>query len=132
MGKIEKTIFILEYASNPEFRRRILIGLNKGESMNGMARAVYFGRRGQFWENDLQGQLQKSSCLNIILNAIVIWNTKYLKKSWEYYIKNNPKTDSKLLKHVSPLNWEHINFLGEYAFELNAVYEEDNLRKLNI
>jgi len=132
MGRIEKTIFILKYASDPEFRRRILIGLNKGESMNGMGRAVYFGRRGQFWENELQEQLQKSSCLTLILNAIVIWNTKYLKKAWEYYEKNNPGIDKNLLKHVSPINWEHINFLGEYSVETDIFLEEDNLRKLNI
>ncbi len=132
MGKIEKTIFILEYASDKELRKRIQIGLNKGEEMNGMARAVFFGKRGQFWEHELQKQLQKSSCLNIILNAIVIWNTIYLKKAWEYYKKNNPNADEKLLTNISPLNWEHINFLGEYTLELEVFFEEDNLRKLNI
>ena len=100
--------------------------------MNGMARAVFFGKRGQFWEHELQKQLQKSSCLNIILNAIVIWNTIYLKKAWEYYKKNNPNADEKLLTNISPLNWEHINFLGEYTLELEVFFEEDNLRKLNI
>jgi len=80
-GIIEKTIFILEYASDPELRRRIQIGLNKGENLNGLARAVFLGRRGQFWEHEFQAQFRKSSCLNIILNAIVIWNTKYLTKA---------------------------------------------------
>ncbi len=132
MGKIEKTIFILDYASNPELRRKIQIGLNKSEEMNGLARAVFFGRRGQFWENEMQRQLQKSSCLNIILNAIVIWNTKYLKKAWEYHKNQGIEVDPKLLKHISPLNWEHINFLGEYFLERDVFYEEDHLRKLNI
>lgn len=132
MGKIEKTIFILDYASNPDLRRQIQIGLNKSEEMNGLARAVFFGRRGQFWENEMQRQLQKSSCLNIILNAIVIWNTKYLKKAWEYHKNQGMEVDPKLLKHISPLNWEHINFLGEYFLERDVFYEEDHLRKLNI
>ena len=132
MGKIEKTIFILEYSSNIELRRRIQIGLNKTEEMNGLARAVFFGKRGQFWENKLQRQLQKSSCLNVLLNAIVIWNTKYLKKAWEHYSKHNPDVNKKLLKNISPLNWEHINFLGEYSLETDVIYEKDNLRKLNI
>jgi TnpA family transposase len=132
MGKIEKTIFILEYASKPKLRRRIQIGLNKGEELNGLARVVFFGRRGQFWEHELQEQLQKASCLNILLNAIVIWNTKYLTKAWKLYKKNNPNADEKLLKYISPLNWEHINFLGKYSFDKDIEFEEDNLRKLNI
>jgi len=45
---------------------------------------------------------------------------------------NNPETDKNLLKHVFPINWEHINFLGKYFFETNIVLEEDNLRKLKI
>lgn len=132
MGRIEKTIFILEYASNIELRKRIQAGLNKGEEMNALARAVFFGRRGYFWEHDFQEQFQKASCLNLILNAIVIWNTKYLKKAWNYYKYQNPNASEKYLKHVSPLNWEHINFLGEYNIENNPYYEEDNLRMLNL
>jgi TnpA family transposase len=131
MGKIEKTIFILEYASDPEFRRRVHVGLNKGEEMNGLARVVFFGRRGQFWEHDYQEQFQKASCLNIIINAIVHWNTKYLTKAWEHHKSEHPDADEKLLKHISPLNWKHINFLGEYSFNKNVEFEKDKLRKLN-
>ncbi|MBU3134527.1 Tn3 family transposase [Clostridium gasigenes] len=29
------------------------------------------------------------------------------------------------LKHVSPLGWEHINFIGQYNFDYNLV---DNMR----
>lgn len=87
MGRIEKTIFILEYASDPELRRRRQIGLNKGEKLNGLARTVFFGKRGQFWKHEFEAQFQKSSCLNIILNVIVIWNTKYITKAWNHYIK---------------------------------------------
>ncbi|MDQ0495290.1 TnpA family transposase [Paenibacillus brasilensis] len=42
MGRIEKTIFILDYISNEALRRRIQRGLNKGEAMNGLARALFF------------------------------------------------------------------------------------------
>lgn len=35
MGRIEKTIFILDYISNETLRRHIQRGLNKGEAMNG-------------------------------------------------------------------------------------------------
>jgi TnpA family transposase len=132
MGKIERTMFILNFASDPDFRRKIQVGLNKGEELNGLARAVFFGRRGYFWERELQGQLQKASCLNVILNAIVIWNTKYLTKAWNVYKSQNPYIDEKLLQYISPLNWEHINFLGKYLLEMDIEFEDDNLRRLNI
>jgi TnpA family transposase len=43
MGRIEKTIFILNYISDESLRRKIQRGLNKGEAMNGLARAIFFG-----------------------------------------------------------------------------------------
>nr|WP_236596139.1 Tn3 family transposase [Enterococcus casseliflavus] len=35
-----------------------------------------------------------------------------------------------LLKHVSPLGWEHINFLGEYNFDASKVASLHSLRPL--
>ncbi|EAD4766616.1 Tn3 family transposase, partial [Listeria monocytogenes] len=58
IGRIEKTIFILDYITNEALRRRIHRGLNKGEAMNGLARALFFGKRGEFRERGIQDQLQ--------------------------------------------------------------------------
>lgn len=131
MGRIEKTIFILDYISNEALRRRIQKGLNKGEAMNGLARAIFFGKRGELRERELQDQLQRASALNILINAISIWNTTYLQKAVEH-LKGKNTFDENLLKHISPLNWEHINFLGEYRFNSNSSFSSNSLRPLNI
>jgi len=36
------------------------------------------------------------------------------------------------LEHIAPHGWEHINFLGEYNFDVENSTELDNLRPLNI
>ncbi|MCE5222279.1 MAG: Tn3 family transposase [Clostridium sp.] len=131
MGRIEKTIFILDYITNESLRRRIQRGLNKGEAMNGFARAIFFGKRGEFRERELQDQLQRASALNILINAISIWNTTYLQKAIDH-LKQNDAVDESLLKHISPLGWEHINLLGEYNFDVKNILESDELRPLNI
>ncbi|WP_153944893.1 Tn3 family transposase, partial [Acinetobacter baumannii] len=56
-------------------------GLNKGEAMNALARAIFFGKHGEFRERALQDQLQRASALNILINAISVWNTVYLDKA---------------------------------------------------
>lgn len=48
--------------------------------MNGLARAIFFGKQGELRERSMQSQLQKASALNLIINAINIWNTLYLEK----------------------------------------------------
>ncbi len=47
MGRVEKTLFILDYISSETLRRRIQKGLNKGEAMNALARAIFFGKHGE-------------------------------------------------------------------------------------
>lgn len=131
MGRIEKTIFILRYATDSILRRRILVGLNKGEAMNGLARAVFFGKQGELRERDLQDQLQRASALNILINAISIWNTVYLEKAVEYK-REYGDIDKNLLKHISPLNWSHINFLGEYSFQSNMALGLNEYRPLKV
>lgn len=81
MGRIEKTIFILDYISSETLKRKIHRGLNKDEAMNSLARSIFVGKRGELRERALQDQLQRASALNIIINAISILNTLYLTKA---------------------------------------------------
>ena len=129
MGRIEKTIFILDYISSEALRRRIHRGLNKGEAMNALARAIFFGKFGELRERALQDQLQRASALNIIINAISVWNTVYLAKATEFR-KDKGDFKEELLNHISPLGWEHINFLGEYKFDSSQTTTLKTLRPL--
>lgn len=131
MGRIEKTIFLLKYLSNESLRREILVGLNKGEAMNGLARALFFGKSGNLREKDLQEQLQRASCLNILLNVVVIWNTVYLTRAIEHKRQTSGLDDS-LLKHISPLNWNHIQLYGKYYFNEASSLENDQYRDLRL
>ena len=131
MGRIEKTIFLLDYISNEALRRRIQRGLNKGEAMNSLARAIFFGKQGQFMEREMEDQLQRASALNILINAISVWNTVYLQKAIDY-LKSENGLDENLLKHISPLKWAHINFLGEYSFNPKSIPKHNEFRALNV
>jgi hypothetical protein len=81
MGNIEKTIFILNYIMDEDFRRRVQRGLNKGEAINSLARALFFGKLGILREFSIKNQFQRAAALNILINAISIWNTVYLNKA---------------------------------------------------
>jgi TnpA family transposase len=78
LGRLPKTRHILSYIDDPSFRRRVLVGLNKQERMHSMARAVCFGRQGRFPDRDFESQLSRASALSLTLNAIVVFNTRYL------------------------------------------------------
>jgi len=45
LGRIERTLFILDWLQSVELCRCVHAGLNKGEARNSLARAVFFHRR---------------------------------------------------------------------------------------
>ena len=132
IGRIEKTIFILDYISDKSMRRRIQKGLNKGEAINALARALFFGKRGELRERELQDQLQRASALNILINALSVWNTAYLQKAIAHLKASGDSVNEDLLKHIAPLGWEHVNLLGEYTFDVRDTRESSELRPLNL
>ncbi len=79
-----------------------------------METTIFFGKYGELRERALQDQLQRASVLNLI-NAFSIWNTVNLSEAIQHF-KTTGKYKEELLPPISPLGWEHINFLGEYSF----------------
>jgi hypothetical protein len=61
LGKIERTMFLLQYISSVELRRRIHVGLNKGEAKNALARAVFFNRLGELRDRTHENQRHRAS-----------------------------------------------------------------------
>ena len=50
-GRIYKTQYLLAYLDDPDYRRRILTQLNRGESRHSLARAVFYGKRGELHQS---------------------------------------------------------------------------------
>lgn len=44
-GKINKTLYLLNYIDDEDYRRRILTQLNRGESRHAVARAICHGQK---------------------------------------------------------------------------------------
>ncbi len=83
----ERTLFTLEWLQSPELRRRVNTGLNKGEAKNALARAIFFNRLGEVRDRSYEDQRYRASGLNLVLAAIVLWNTAYLAKAVEFLTK---------------------------------------------
>ena len=54
---------------NVELRRRVQIGLNKGEAKNAPARAVFLNRLGEIRDRSFENQLYRASGLNVVVAA---------------------------------------------------------------
>ena len=116
LGRIERTLFILDWLQNVELRRRVHAGLNKGEARNALARAVFFHRLGEIRDRSFEQQSYRANGLNLVTAAIVLWNTVYLERATNFLREQNKLKDESLLQYLSPLGWEHINLTGDYLW----------------
>jgi TnpA family transposase len=130
LGKIERTLFTLEWLQDVELRRRVTVGLNKGEAKNALARAVFLNRLGEMRDRSFEHQRYRASGLNLVVAAIILWNTVYLEKAIEALREHGREVDDKLLRNLSPLGWEHINLTGDYVWKQNKSVERNKFRSL--
>jgi len=47
LGRLERSLFMLDWLQSVDLRRRVQAGLNKGEARNALAWAVFFNRLGE-------------------------------------------------------------------------------------
>jgi TnpA family transposase len=122
VGRLERTIFILNWLSNLDLQRRTQMGLNKGEAHHALKRAISFNRRGEIRDRTSEAQHDRIAGLNLLAAIIVYWNTWKLGEIVARLAEAGEAPPSDLLAHVSPLGWEHITLTGEYHWpRLGAV-----------
>src|SRR5436853_7727958 len=109
---------MLSYIDDPAYRRRILIQLNKGESRHSLARATYFGQKGEVRQRYREGQEEQLGALGLVVNAMVLWNTLYMHRALEEMRGRGMKVMPEDVERLSPLGYDHINLLGRYTFSL--------------
>jgi TnpA family transposase len=114
IGRIERTLFMIEWYSSPELRDRCRAGLNKGEAGNKLTRAVFFHERGEIRDGSFESQAFRASGLNLVVSAIVLWNTVYLSRAVESLRAEGRDLPDDVIRHISPQIWEHINLTGIY------------------
>ena len=129
-GKLEKTIFILRYIQDPVFRRVINLQLNKGEQVHDLRQFIHFANEGKIRTHLEEEQINEASCLNLVVNAIILWNTVYMQAIIEQLRKEGYHISDDDLRHLGPARHEHINPYGHYTFNIQQELQRKGLRPL--
>ena len=130
LGRIIKTMHLLNYFDDEAYRRRILVQLNRGEARHMLARIIFHGKRGELRQRYRQGQEDQLGALGLIVNAVVLWNTIYTDATLNRLRQEGFKVLDEDVARLSPLGHDHINMLGRYAFTLPARVARGELRPL--
>jgi hypothetical protein len=75
-----------------------------------------------------EAQEDQLAALVLVLNAVVLCNTRYLDGAVSQLRAEGPDIKDEDVARLSPLKDRHINFLGRYLFNIKAVGPGQGLR----
>ncbi|MFS8184140.1 Tn3 family transposase [Pseudovibrio denitrificans] len=116
VGRLERTLFVLEWLLDTDMQCRALIGLNKGEAHHALKNALRIGRQGEIRDRTAEGQHYCIAGLNLLAAIIIHWNTDHLGQAVSKRKLDDLDCPPELLAHISPLGWAHILLTGEYRW----------------
>ena len=120
VGKVERTLFMLDWLEYPALRQRCQAGLNKSEQRHQLTQALYTFRQGRVADRSHEAQQYRASGLNLVIASIVWWNSTYMADAVDHLRSAGELVSDELLAHTSPVGWEHIAFSGDFLWDRAA------------
>ena len=124
-GRIAKTLHLLALVDpvDETYRRTVHRQLTIHESRHQLGRKIYHGQRGEMRQPYREGQEDQLGALGLVLNAVVLWNTRYTDAAVCWLREHGHEVGDEDAARLSPLGFRHVNFYGRYAFALPASAE---------
>jgi TnpA family transposase len=129
-GRLIKTLHILRWYAQPEDRRRITRQLNKGEALHDLRAFLMVANKGQLRRKRPEDLTHQALCLNLVTNAVIVWNTVYMAAVIEQLKQEGYPVQESDLAHVWPTRYAHINIYGKYHFNVEEGWQRQGLRPL--
>ena len=114
LGRLMKTLHILRYIQEEPLRDAIQLQLNRGEFRHILAKSLFFANWGNFRSGDYEEVMNKASCLSLLSNAVLVWNTVHIARIADQLRAAGHEVKDEELARVSPLAHAHVIPNGSY------------------
>jgi TnpA family transposase len=129
-GRLIRTLHVLRWYANNDDRRRVMRQLNKGEALHDLRAYLMIANKGQLRRKRGEELVNQASCLNLVTNAVVLWNTVYMAEAVEQLKREGYPVNESDLAHIWPTRYEHVNVYGRYHFNVEEARRRKGLRPL--
>jgi TnpA family transposase len=120
LGRVVRTIFLLEYISSQPMRMEIRGATTKIESFNNFRDWVTFG--GQvITSGDPVEQEKRIKYMNLVANVIMLHNVVDLTEVLNQMVASGHQVTEQLVKRLSPYQTSHIKRFGQYILDIDAM-----------
>ena len=81
-------------------------------------------------DRSFESQVYRASGLNLLIAAIILWNTRYLEQTFVELERHGVDVSPTIVAHVAPLGWEHVGLTGDYVWSDGQQPPNGSLRPL--
>ena len=120
LGRVVRTVFLLQYMDDVELRQQIQAATNKVESYNGFSKWFCFGGEGIIANNDPEEQEKMIKYNTLVANAVIFQNAVDLTEILQQLKHEGYLVDSEDIKALSPYLNQHIKRFGDYWLDMNT------------
>jgi TnpA family transposase len=121
LGKVVRTMFLLDYISNVSLRREITAVTNIVEMYNAFLDWVFFGKQGAITENDPIEQEKRLKYLDLVASAVILHNTVDMSLAIQTLMSQGQVIPMRHLAALSPYVNRHIKRYGDYVVNLQNI-----------
>jgi TnpA family transposase len=120
LGRVVRTVFLLEYLSNARLREQITATTNKVEAYNGFAKWLNFGGQGVIDTLDPVEQEKHLKYNHLVANAAAIQNVIDLTRAVRELQADGYMVRREDLAQLSPYQTRRLKRFGDYTLSLGA------------
>ncbi|WP_169220593.1 Tn3 family transposase [Brasilonema sp. UFV-L1] len=121
LGKVVRTMFLLEYISSPKMRNEITAITNIVEKYHHFLDWVCFGKDGTITENDPIEQEKRFKYLDLVASAVILHNTVDMSLAIQTLMAQGEPVHQRYIKALSPFITRHIKRYGDYVVNLQSI-----------
>ena len=117
LGRVIRTLFLLDFITSPELRAIIQGCTNKSEAFNGFIDWLDFGGAGLKFENDRDEQRKLIKYNHLVANLVILHNVQSVTEALNALAGSGVSVDVSTLSQMSPYLTGHINRFGDYRID---------------
>jgi TnpA family transposase len=114
LGRVLRTMYLLRYIHDETLRGRMQLQLNRGERRHQLARRLFFANQGAFQTGDYEEIMNKATCLSLLSNAVLVWNTVHMTRLIAQLRATGETIVDEDVARISPAAFAHVIPNGTY------------------
>jgi TnpA family transposase len=114
LGRVVRTVFLLNFISDPELRRTINATTNISENWNEFVQWAAFGGEGVIRHNNREEQRKVIRYNHLVANLVVFHNVVSMTRIFQELVDEGYTITPEIIANFSPYRTEHLNRFGSY------------------